>query len=98
MDCIMIFTYGRTKNYERGIDELGSGFKKLGKCILEGAPYGGGGVWKTAEEAREYLRREGLSDFSVYAVMAGWEADTEQLPGEPYRRLLRDAQIVRICA
>lgn len=92
----MIFTYGYTANYERGIDESGQDFKKMGKCIHKGQPYGGGGVWRIADEARDYIRMEGLTEFSAYAVIADWETDTEQLPGEPYRRLLRDAQIVRI--
>jgi len=92
---MVVFTVGDRESYERGIDELGEAFKKMGKCMLEGAPFEGGSVWQTRVDAVEYLAKRKSLTHEVYELDANWDADTEQLPGEPFRRLLRDARITR---
>lgn len=95
---MMIYTVGHTVSYEQGLAELGPLFMKLGKrADHHGKPYGGGSVWRHETEAQAYLaaNADSLSTYSVYGVIAEWEADTEQLSDEPFRRLVRDAQLVR---
>ncbi len=56
-----------------------------------------GWVWRTAGEARAYLKsRKGGDEREVYAVMAEWELDTMTVPGEPTRCLSRDALVFRV--
>jgi hypothetical protein len=93
----MIYTVGDRAEYNPRLEdflEVGTDFHKLGKGVHGGKPYAGGSVWQTATEAQDYLNRESLSSYSVYGILADWDIDTEQLAGEPFRRLLRDAQIV----
>jgi hypothetical protein len=93
----IIYTAGHEKNYMEGYDNAkkqGRPFLKLGKCDLEGEPYGGGSVWQTEQEVRAYLKAQNLVTMAPFGLIASWEDDTEQLPGEPFRRLLRDAVIV----
>jgi len=95
----MIFTIGYRENYDAGLAELGAAFRKMGKRdVFRGSQYRGGSVWKTREEAQAHLdaNQHRLAGYSVYGVMASWDVDTEQLPGEPFRRLLVDAQIVPV--
>lgn len=93
----MIYTIGYKTNYEfhlhRAQFESGD-FLKLG-------PHGGfsgGIVFKTSEEALEFLIKTGdLGPYDVYGVEADWDRDT--IPDEnilkPYHRLQRDAKIVQ---
>ena len=92
----MIFTVGRTEAYEQYLntddqpEKLGKGLDRLEN------PYGGGGVCGSADEAQRYLNNNGHADYSVYGLIADLQSDSEQIPGEPYRRLLRNARIVRV--
>ena len=97
----MIFTIGHTESYDAGLlqeAEQGFPFKKLGKTVLAtGEPYAGGSVWRTHEDAVAYLMAQApdiVENYSVYGLLADWNTDTEQLDGEPFRRLLKNAQIV----
>jgi hypothetical protein len=94
-----IYTIGFRPNYSRYLahaDNSGVPCKKVGKGTDRmGAPYAGGSVWSSAGEALAHLQRRNLVNYSIYEVDADWDADTEQLPGEPFRRLLRDAVIVQ---
>lgn len=95
--AMMIFTVGHRESYEKGIDEMGADFQKLGKRDdFQGSPYLGGSVWKSEKEAERYLAVRQLASYAVYGILADWETETEQLPDEPYRRLLVDAQIVAL--
>lgn len=86
----MIFTVGHTESYEQGLREEPE-LKKLGKRDdWNGRPYGGGSVWLTADEAQQQCP----DGYSVYGVIADWDRDAEQLPNEPFRRLLVDSVIV----
>lgn len=93
----MIFTLGFRSNYDDGIKKYGAEFQKMGKCAdFQGKPYAGGSVWRSRKEVNDYLEtnQPRLAKYAAYGVLADWNADTEQLPGEPFRRLLKDAQIV----
>lgn len=86
----MIYTVGLTGKYDA---KLAAGrLFKYGKK----PGYGGGWVFRTEEDARRYLERRKSTDRSVYGVLADWDADTEVVPGELYRHLLRASEVVRI--
>lgn len=92
----MIYTVGHRPSYEQGFEEYGAYFKKMGANTHSSYP--GGSVWETEAEARTYLRlnRPRLDDYEVYGVEASWETDTKQMPGEVFRRLQVDAQLVKL--
>lgn len=81
----MIFTVGRTKGYEKYMDED----PKPGKGE-------GGSVWETREEAERYLEETGQSDYSVYGVLAYWDTETAAVEGVTWRSLTRPADLVRL--
>lgn len=94
----MIYTLGRTTNYNKYLRENPEA-EKLGRTD----DYPGGSVWRTQEEAQTYV--DGLpnapcpewsaADFSVYGVEADWEVDTYQEdPAKPWRALKRNALLV----
>ena len=94
----MIYTIGHTETYERGFREQGADFKKRG---MTPGLYDGGSVWKHRYEAQSYLDLLGVihnrpaTEYSVYGVMAPWN-HTMHVEGEPFNRLLPDAQLVRL--
>lgn len=95
----MIFTIGYKPNYDDGIVKHGDDFKKMGaRDDFKGQPYPGGSVWESAAEAEAYLaaNQPRLEPYAVYGVIASWEADTTQVEGEPFRRLMKDSMIVSV--
>lgn len=94
----VVFTIGHRESYDSGLAGRHgpAPFEKMGKCILpDGKPYGGGCIFQTFVDAEAYIKSCALVlSYAVYGVVASWDCDTEQLPGEPFRRLLRDAQII----
>jgi len=95
----MIYTLGHKLSYDIGIKSRGSDFKKLGvRANHRGHPYPGGSVWQTEQEVRKYIERNQsrLKLYDVYGILADWEHDTEQVAGEPFRRLLVDSTIVAL--
>ncbi|ADZ70097.1 hypothetical protein [Polymorphum gilvum] len=91
----MIYAVGHRDTYETALDR--SQVMKMGKReVFKGVPYAGCAVWRTAAEAREYLLRTGYDTYEVYGVVASWELHTEQIDGEPFRRLLHDCLLLRI--
>jgi hypothetical protein len=89
--------HGRTADkYEARIAE-GTALKLGPHLDAEGRRHNGGWVWRTAAEARAYLKsRPGGELRDVYAVMAEWDLDTVTVPGQPTRCLSRDALFFRI--
>ena len=89
----MIYTVGNRESYSEG-------FRKHGRLLKQGKdqrdePYDGGGVWETESDARSFLRAQNLSEtFEVYGVIADWDLDTKQYRDEPFRRLIRNAEMV----
>lgn len=92
----MIYTIGLRERYELAFTLI-KPLNKLGKGIARnGKPYGGGWVWRTEADARAFIAQMQYFDREVYGVLADWDADTEQISGEPYRRLLRDSEMVQL--
>ena len=92
----MIFTVGRIDLFEAGIDQ-DIAFKLGPHRRSDGTADPGGWVWRTPEEARDYLALKGSLDIrQVYGVMADWDRDTRTVPGEPTHCLNRDARVVRV--
>jgi hypothetical protein len=92
----MIYTIGHRERYELAFT-LVKPLIKNGKGLKSnGQPYAGGWVWKTEADARAFIAVQGLFDREVYGVLADWETGTEQIEGEPYRRLLRDSEMVQL--
>jgi hypothetical protein len=87
----MIYTIGIRLKYERAF--AAGPVVKLG----ESDGYGGGFVFATAADARKFLEGKGLTGtHMVMGVEADWDRDTKAEAGEPYRRLVRDAAVVRL--
>ncbi len=91
----MIYAIGQTHQYAAKFASP-KPLYKVGKGLdARGRPYPGGSVWRTEEDAKAYIVANGLTaTHMVLRVIADWETDTEQLAGEPYRRLLRHALIL----
>lgn len=89
----MIYTIGDKEIY----DNLKLPCKKLGKKdYLESCngPYQGGSVFKTYQEAKNYLiSYPSKYVYDVYGVEAEWN-DTENNTNHPYNNLLVDSNIV----
>ncbi|MFL5260412.1 MAG: hypothetical protein ACJ8AS_11715 [Hyphomicrobiales bacterium] len=93
----MIYTFGLKKKYDAILAADPHSFYKRGKSNPLGKPDRGGGVWKTPEDVRAYLRSKGWEDIrDVYGVDADWDRDTYQDPETPFRRLLRSARVVKL--
>jgi hypothetical protein len=88
----VIFCIGLTRDYEAAIEAGPPWNLKQGRR----PGYPGGAVFPTPEAARAFLAANNGAGRSIYGVAADWATDTEQLPGEPFRRLLRDAPLVRL--
>jgi hypothetical protein len=94
----MIYTIGLRDRYDLAFTLI-KPFNKNGKGIRsDGSPYPGGWVWKTEADARAFIAEKGLFDREVYGVLADWETGTEQIEGEPFRRLLKDSELVQLSA
>lgn len=87
----MIYTIGRTKNYERYLDEY-SRPRKLGRTKR----YRGGSVWDTREKAQRYADK--YPGYRVYGVLAEWNNQTEPSKVGPWHDLLADSILVRLGA
>jgi hypothetical protein len=91
----MIFTIGYTESYEKGFRETPELMIKIGRHD----DYQGGIVFKTKEEAIEFLKKGNVEiegrvipseAFSVYGVLADWNLDVENC------HLLKDAKLVQL--
>ena len=88
----MIYCIGLTARYEAALAGPSAPVKQGG-----GADYAGGWVWQTVADAERFIAMNGLNaTHSVYGLEADWERDGEAVAGESYRRLKRDAAIVRV--
>lgn len=100
------YTIGRTASYDRALEEHGEPVIKMGRNEYEG--YGGGWVWRTAEDARRFID-DGLvwqhcdvtpapNEFSVYelALPSSWQECCSDAPAsDGVHRLWRDSVIVK---
>lgn len=88
----MIYCIGLTVRYEAALAGPSAPVKRGG-----GDDYAGGWVWRTMAEAERFIAVNGLTfTHSVYGLGADWERDTAIVAGQTYRRLLRDAQVLRL--
>ncbi len=88
----MICRIGLTARYEAALAGPSVPVKRGG-----GADYAGGWVWETVAGAERFIALNGLTaTHSVYGVNADWGRDTTAVAGGSYRRLSRDAAVVRI--
>jgi hypothetical protein len=94
----MIFCVGERDRYEAKLD-LAEPFFKKARGFHEGTFYEGGSVWRSEEDALAFIARNKIeASRAVYGVLADWEADTVQIGREPFRRLIKTAEIVRLAA
>jgi len=91
----MIYCYGLRVKYDAKL-ESGKPFYKIGRGFHDFSFHHGGAVWKTPAEVRDHLLKNGIEGRGIYDVLADWETDTVQIDDEPYRRLLKSAQVVRL--
>ena len=88
----MIFCIGLTARYEAALAGPTAPVKRGSD-----RDYAGGWVWDTVAEAERFIAMNGLTaTHSVYGLKAAWDVDTEAVPGQPYRRLRRDAEVLRL--
>jgi hypothetical protein len=89
----VIYCIGLRARYEAAL----SGSEPVVKRGSGAGDYPGGWVWETPDGAQRFITANGLdATHAVYGVVADWQGDTRQNPGEPYRRLVRDAVVARI--
>jgi len=93
----MIYCVGLRLKYERAFAARRP-VMKLGRGTgSDGRPYPGGWVWPTVADARLFLAANGLeATHGVYGVLADWDRDAERLPGDHTKRLISDAEVVRL--
>jgi hypothetical protein len=92
----VIFCIGNRARYDAKL-ALGEPLYKLGRGVRKGRYYDGGSVWQTEADARAFIARKRIEvTHEVYGVVADWETGTIQAAGEPYRRLVDTARIVRL--
>jgi hypothetical protein len=94
--AIVIYCIGDRARYEAKL-ATGEPLFKAGRGMRNMFYYEGGSVWQAAEDARAFIIRNNLeASRAVYGVLADWETDTLQVPREPFRRLVKTSQIVRL--
>ena len=81
----MIYTIGHTKSYLRYFEESGKVYKK-GRT----PDYCGGSVWKTKEDAEKHVKK----GYSVFGVLADWDAETVPSNNGNWNDLLVEAELV----
>ena len=93
------YTIGAEKSYDLALTNPSEPATKLGQRLEEDPPYGGGWVWRTAEEAHSFIQDRPLCFVpAVYELLlpTSWEADVSQDVDEAgVHRLLHDALIMR---
>jgi hypothetical protein len=93
----MIYCIGLRMRYEPALAGPTPTIKRGSGVDADGRSYPGGWVWRSAGEARRYLTANGLAaTHDVYGVRADWTRDTAPVPGEAGRRLVRDAEVVKL--
>ena len=92
----MIYTIGIRLKYERAF-AAGPVVKRGRGNNPDGTLYLGGFAFETAEDATHFLASKGLTGtHMVMGVLADWERDTVAHDDDPYRRLIRNAELVKL--
>jgi hypothetical protein len=93
----MIYCIGMRAKYERAFAAAAPVIKRGRGVGGDGRPYPGGWVWQSVEDARRFIALKGLfATHDVYGVLADWQRDAEAGEGDVTRRLIRDAEVVRL--
>ena len=95
----MIFTVGNHDNYLAFYRKHGTvtktGKKDPGEVDRFPDGYPGGVALLTPRHAYELIiERNTIGKWGFYPMLADWDTDTYQLPGESFRRLLIDAEVL----
>lgn len=90
----MLYTIGNTFYYEKYFQEQGTPMK-LGKGIFNDKEYNGGSIWLSIRDAVDYLDSQSMKDYSVYGIDCNIE-DTEEVPGQSFRNLLKTSRLVKL--
>jgi hypothetical protein len=88
----MIYTVGSKKAYLRSLVKNGKVMKR-GRC----RGYGGGGAFRTREDAQRHLDElavQGYKGYMVFGMLADWDRDTQASPDHWWHDLLTDAEVV----
>ena len=93
----MIYCIGLRPKYEKAFAAAMPVIKQGRGIGGDGRPYPGGWVWRSVEDARRFIASNGLfATHDVYGVLADWERDAELGEGDETKRLIRDAEVVRL--
>lgn len=86
------FTVGHAANYDKGLDQFGVAFKKMGRT----KDYTGGFALQTAADAFRLIEQLGEGrGWGVYEMEARWGKDTAPSINGWWHALLKDATIIR---
>lgn len=94
------YTIGAEKSYDLALTEENP-VRKLGVRPYDEPPYGGGWVWRTAEDARAFIASQKVPLWFIPAVYelllpTKWSVDvSKDVAEDGVHRLLNDAIIVR---
>ncbi len=72
----MIYTIGHTKSYETALKQCPNSLFKVKRGFHDGKFYEGGIIFKSYEDAIQYLKENELFNYSVYGVLGDLEKDT----------------------
>lgn len=87
-----VFTIGNEETYDRGLQQLGDAFCKMG---AKPPRYPGGFALKTVEDACRLIDEFGKqSEWAVYRLEADWDKDTKPSDNGWWHSLQRDATIL----
>ena len=96
----MIYCVGLRMKYEQAFAAAEPVIKQGRGVDRDGRSYPGGWVWRTVADARRFIAVNGLTaTHDVYGVNADWDRDTaadSSAAGRETRRLVRDAEVVRL--
>lgn len=93
----MIYCIGLRLKYDKALAGANPVIKQGRGVGGDGRAYPGGWVWPSIEDARRFIAINGLfATHDVYGVLADWERDTDEGEGDRTRRLIRDAEVVRL--
>jgi len=97
----LAYTIGAQRSYDESLLDLENPPVKCGLHPEWDEPYGGGWIWRTAQEAADFIRNVGAAmgfNAAVYEVALpnGWAQDVSPHVGEDgVHRLLVDSRILR---
>lgn len=92
----MIYTVGLRADHDEALDRDFQCIKKGRHYLEDNREYLGSFAFETIEIAADFIADWHLHDFAVYGLLADWNSDTYQVPGENFRRLKNDAGLVRL--